>query len=153
MAGQRFTMPAGVHLVLLRDDEVLLLLRKGGFGDGCWSVVAGHLDGQESASAAMVREAYEEAGIVINPRDLHFSCIMHCRFPDREPMYLFYVCRSWQNEIRNMEPDKCCGLQFFPARLLPENMVEYVREGIRCSLAGQQYCEYGWDNSPGGKVS
>ena len=140
-----FRMPVAVHLVLFRGNEVLLLLRQGtGFCDGMYSVVAGHLDGGESATEAMVREAFEEAGIVVDPKELDFSCMIHRFSPDRESIDVFYACKTWQNEICNKEPHKCGELRFFPADRLPENMVGYVRDGISKTFAGQSYCEFGW---------
>ncbi|MFA4993964.1 MAG: NUDIX domain-containing protein [Bdellovibrionales bacterium] len=143
---KHFEMPVAVHLVLLKGKEVLLLLRQNtGFCDGSYSVIAGHLDGGESSTAAMVREAFEEADIVVRPKDMAFSCIVHRFSPDRESIDLFYVCKKWKNEICNKEPHKCGGLRFFPVNKLPKNMVPYVREGIARSLSPKPYCEIGWN--------
>ena len=63
--------PVAVHIFLLRENSVLLLRRAHtGYGDGNYSVVAGHLDGGESVTQAAVREAKEEVGVDLRPADL-----------------------------------------------------------------------------------
>jgi 8-oxo-dGTP pyrophosphatase MutT (NUDIX family) len=144
---EHFKMPVAVHLVLVQSNDVLLLLRQGtGFADGSYSVVAGHLDGHESATDAMVREAYEEAGIIIDPQDLKFSCVMHRISPEREGVDFFYLCKIWKNDIVNKEPHKCGELRFYPLSQLPQNMVPYVKEGISRTFLEQSYYEFGWNN-------
>lgn len=59
-------MPVAVHLFLVKDDKILLLRRSNtGYEDEMYSIVAGHIDGDEDAKTAMIREAREEAGIEI----------------------------------------------------------------------------------------
>jgi len=142
---QWFQMPVAAHLLLRRDAEILLLRRDGtGYEDGKYSVVAGHLDGAEPASAAMIREAREEAGIVIRPEDLAFALVMHRKAPDQERIDFFYECRSWEGDVRNMEPEKCDALHFVPADTLPENTIPYVKAAIAAAQAGIKYVEFGW---------
>src|SRR5689334_11949952 len=114
MAGGRFGMPVAVHLFLVRGEEVLLLRRANtGYEDGKYSVVAGHLDGGETVVAAAVREAREEAGVVLDPADVRVVGVMHRRAED-ERIDFFVAAEMWSGEIRNCEPHKCDALDWFP---------------------------------------
>jgi len=64
MTNERFKLTTAVYLVLRNESKVLLLRRANtGYQDGKYSLVAGHLDGDELGTVAIVREAKEEAGI------------------------------------------------------------------------------------------
>ena len=63
---ERFKLIPTSHLILIKDNKILLSRRfNTGYEDGKYSVVAGHLDGNETFIQAMVGEAREEAGIAI----------------------------------------------------------------------------------------
>ena len=140
----RFRLIPEVYLLLLERDRILLLRRyRTGYEDGNYGLIAGHVDGNEPASAAMVREASEEAGVTIAPAALELCHVMHRR-SDRESVGFFFRCRRWSGEPYNREPHKCDDLRWFPTAALPGNTIPYVRQAITLSLAGRPYSEFGW---------
>lgn len=143
----RFRLIPEVHLLLTRGSELLLSRRfNTGYEDGKYSVVAGLVDGNEPARSAICREAQEEAGLLIDPRDLEFCHVMH-RSSDEERISLFFLARRWSGEPRNLEPHKCSDLSWFSIDNLPENLVPFVRQAITYISAGTVYSEYGWPSS------
>lgn len=127
---ERFKMRVAVHLILKEDNKILLLKRKNtGFGDGNYSVVAGHLDGNETVKQAMKREAYEEAGILVEEKDLEIVHVMHTKLED-ESIYYFIYCDKYKGNVVNNEPNKCDELSFYDVNYLPDNIIDYVKVGI-----------------------
>lgn len=146
MPEDRFTMPVSVHILFLKNDEILLSLRKNISSDGLYGLVAGHLDGSETVTNAIIREAREEASVEIDPKDIEMTTVCHSFIGHNKKEYIqfFAKCRKWKGEVMNSEPDKCGELKFFPIDNLPEKMVPYIREGIKKTLEGVKYYEYGW---------
>lgn len=141
---ERFKMVTAVHLFLIRDSHILLLRRfNTGYEDGNYSVIAGHLDGNEEVVAAAIREADEEAGILLNPEDVQVVGVMHRQSAD-ERIDFFVTASKWQGEIVNQEPDKCDDLSWFPLHSLPDNTIPYVRQAIRNYCQGKWFDSFGW---------
>ncbi|NON62074.1 NUDIX domain-containing protein [Acidianus sp. DSM 29099] len=99
-----------------------------GYRDGCYSVIAGHVEARESVTNAMIREAKEEPGIVLKPKWLKLIHVIH-RFESQEREYFFFKVLKYLEESRIME-DKADDLRWFPLKNLPENAVPYVRQAI-----------------------
>jgi len=146
----RFTLVAAAHLFLLDGERVLLSLRHNtGYADGQWSVVAGHLDGDETAVMAISREAREEAGIAIAPDDLAVVGIMHRRAAapsEQERLDFFLTARVWSGVPSNQEPEKCAALAWYPLDALPPRMVPYVRRALANYRQGRWFDTFGWED-------
>lgn len=127
---QRFKIIPAVYLVLRKDDKVLLSKRYNtGYQDGMYSLIAGHLEGRELCTEAIIREAKEEANIIINNEDLKFIHALH-RLNingDSERMDFYFEANKWHGEIRNLEPEKCSELTWFNINNLPINILPFVK--------------------------
>lgn len=150
MPKQRFKIVPACYLVLIKDGRILLLRRYNtGYEDGNYSLVAGHLDGQETFRRAAAREAEEEAGIILNPNDLKVIHVMHRisipNEPDlRERIDVFLIADKWNGEPQNTEPHKCDDLSWFPLDNLPKNVIPYIRQALECVKNNIFYSEFGF---------
>ena len=140
----RFKALVAVHLFLIREEHILLLRRYNtGYADGQYSVIAGHLDGNEEVKTAMIREAWEEAGIEINMSQLQVVGVMH-RKADDERMDFFLAATQWTNEIINKEPHKCDELAWYPLDALPYTTIPYIKTAIANYRQGRWFDSFGW---------
>ena len=143
---ERHRVVSAVYVLLRRDDTILCLRRANtGYQDGNYSLPAGHVDGGESAVAAMVREAKEEVGVNIEPGDMTFSTVMHRMEGNEEDerVDFFVHVHQWQGEPFNAEPEKCDDLRWVDLRQLPLNVVPYVRRALGNHLAHVPFDEFG----------
>ena len=69
--------------LLVREGEVLLAMKKRGFGAGRWNGVGGKCLPGETIEQATVREAEEEIGVKINPVHLEKVATLSFYFPSR----------------------------------------------------------------------
>lgn len=125
-----------VYLMLKRGGKVLLTRRANtGYQDGRYSLVAGHLEGRESLTRALRREAKEEVGIILSPKQIRLEHIVHRLSPDKKIyLDLFFSCSKWSGKIRNLEPRKCDDLSWHSLLKLPKNTIPHVREALQsCS--------------------
>jgi len=144
MAIERFKLTSAVHLFLIRDGKVLLLRRfNTGYEDGKYSVIAGHLEGDEEIRTAAIREAQEEVGIEISPVDLEVVGVMHRKSTD-ERIDFFLAAISWSGEITNKERDRCDQLAWFDLDELPENVIPYVGRALDIYRRGNWFDSFGW---------
>ncbi len=126
------------------NNEVLLHLRDNtGYLDGMYGLVSGHVESEESALDAMVREAKEEAGITIEKQYLECVHALH-RKSNRLNLDLFFLCTKWEGEITNVEPHKCKELVFASFTNLPKNTIPYVSDVLMMVNNGIFYSDGGF---------
>ena len=143
---EKFKLIPEAHVFLMKGDDEVLLLRRfnTGFEDGKYSVIAGHIDGNEEVRAAAIREAREEAGIEIRTEDIEVVGVMHRKSED-ERVGFFLAATRWHGDVVNAEPHRCDDLSWHSVRDLPDNMVPYVRRALENYLNGKFYDSFGWE--------
>lgn len=146
MAHERFLLRSAVYLFLIKENKILLSRRfNTGWMDGMYSLIAGHLDGNESVSSAMIREAYEEAQITIKKEDLEPATVLHRHSSDQEYIDFFFVAKAWEGEPTIGEPDKCDDMGWYSIDNLPANTLPYIKEALNNYKNKIAFSESGWE--------
>jgi mutator protein MutT len=87
-------------LFLQKEDELLLAMKKRGFGAGRWNGVGGKLDEGETIEQATIRECQEEIGVT----PIAFHKVAELDFyggSTEEAWNMFvhaYMCTEWEGE-------------------------------------------------------
>ena len=147
MKKTRHTNIPASYLVLMRNNEVLLLQRAStGYHDGEYSVIAGHVEENETFTDAVLREAKEEAGIILDRDKIQVVHIQHRKsdLDDSERVHAYFIATEWEGELKNTEINKCTELSWFDINNLPKNMVDCVELSIKNIKNGIFYSEFGW---------
>lgn len=136
---------------LLRGNKVLLAKRANtGWNDGFWSLPSGHVEHGESYSAAIIREAKEEVGVIIEPSDLvHVAVVGHPSSKEGESdrIDVFFETTVFMGEPENLELNKCSEIAWFSLDNLPDKIVQIVKTVLKARSEGVAFIETGWVSS------
>ncbi len=144
-SNEHFKIYIAAYLVLLKNNQVLLLRRfNTGYQDGNYSLIAGHLDGRETAKECIAREAKEEAGIIVKSENLKVVHVMHRLSSDREYIDIYLQSEKWNGEEKNMEPEKHNDLNWFALNNLPSNIIPEVKFALENLGNEINYTDFGW---------
>ena len=115
---------SAVFVLLKQTDGKYLLQQRAstGFMDGHYDISAtGHVEYGESIVTAALRELTEEVGVTADPSDLRL--IMGSQMNTyRQYLNYTFVCETWKDEPRILEPEKCSDLAWFAPEELPERL-------------------------------
>lgn len=103
---------------LRRDDEVLLAMKKRGFGVGRWNGAGGKIEPGETSEAGAKREVLEEIGVVALELTKVADMTFH-ELHDGTPGIVhsdIYLCSEWENEPTESEE---MAPRWFPISELP----------------------------------
>jgi 8-oxo-dGTP pyrophosphatase MutT (NUDIX family) len=127
---------SAVHMIITKNNKILLQKRKGSkLWPGYYALPAGHIDEGETQFDALIREAQEELGINIDPKNILNSYVVLRRNffeidgKQLEPYIDYYFdIEEFEGVPRIMEEDKCDELIWADADNLPEPFINY--EGV-----------------------
>ncbi|UNZ21307.1 NUDIX domain-containing protein [Streptomyces sp. 891-h] len=116
------------------------------FAPNTWHFLAGHCE-REAAVTCLVREAEEEAGLLIGPGDVELVHLVHLvDSPGALPrIQLVFRARTWSGTPKVLEPDRCVEWRWWAPKDLPTEVVAYARLAIDGVLAGRTYSQMGWE--------
>ncbi len=147
--GEHFKALSAVFPIILRtfdtSQQVLLHKRANtGYMDGLWDFAgSGHVDADETAMQALIRECKEEIGITVAPKNLRFAHLAHRVGQNGARTYydIYFIVDLFSGQPSIKEADKCADLQWFDINSLPEDMIELRKEALALCLNSVLYSE------------
>lgn len=124
---------SAVHMIICKDNKILVQKRKGSkLWPGYYALPAGHIDKGENQYDALIREAQEELGIVINLKKIINSYVVLRRnyFEINgkvlEPYIDYYFeIEEYEGIPKIIEEDRCDELIWVDINNLPEPFINY----------------------------
>jgi ADP-ribose pyrophosphatase YjhB (NUDIX family) len=139
------------YVILRRGNDIAMVLRKNTtWMDGHYGLPAGKGEWFETFSSGAIREAKEESGVDIMPKNLRFVHIAHRHGEDvasnkfMDWVDIYFEADNWEGEPHNAEEDKSERLDWLDFNSLPENIVPSQLSALIHISEGEFYSEYGW---------
>lgn len=131
---------------LTKEDEILLAMKKRGFGKGRWNGAGGKVKNGENILAAMVRETEEE--IAVTPKNFQKKAVLNFYFankPEFNQCVHVFFCSRYSGEPRESEE---MAPRWFNVSALPyEEMWPDDKYWLPETLAGKEiYAEFLFGN-------
>ncbi len=109
----------GTGIIITRNNQLLLIKRKGPHGAGTWSTPGGHLDFGETPEQCAAREAKEEVGIEVV--EARFRAVTNDIFEDEGRHYItiWMDCKTSSQEPVIAAAAEVAELGWFAWEALP----------------------------------
>jgi 8-oxo-dGTP diphosphatase len=109
----------GVGVIISQDKRLLFGKRLSAHGQSQWSFPGGHVEFGEKPEDAAIRETFEETSLTISKlRKVHFTSDVFEN--GKHYVTLYFLALEWNGTVKNMEPEKCEGWQWFDPINLPD---------------------------------
>lgn len=121
---------------LMKDDEILLAMKKRGFGVDRWNGSGGKRKEDETIKKAAIREVQEEIGVqIINPKQVAILNFFFSNKEDWNQQVIVYTVNKWKGEPTESEEMKP---QWFKINKLPyKNMWDDDKYWLPLVLKGK----------------
>jgi 8-oxo-dGTP pyrophosphatase MutT (NUDIX family) len=133
-----------VRLILEDNQGQLLFLRQTKRNGGRYSLVGGNVENHEFAREALAREAHEEAGIHVDPIDLHLVHVLHRHKLKKNEalLVLYFKALKFYGEPQSKEQKKFKDVAWFPANHLPADVSKPTLHVLKRIQEGTIYSEF-----------
>ena len=128
------------RLILYHKGRILLLRQTKPNG-GNYTLVGGTVESPEYARQSLIRESFEEAGIVLKEKDLLLVHVLHKKDRGRHRLVLYFKAYRWEGELKARERHKFKDAKWFDLEALPKNMTATIRHVLDEYRMGNLYSE------------
>ena len=137
----KFKVSLKVRLILYDKGNILLLKQRKPKG-GNYTLVGGTIERRELAKQTLVRESYEEAGLILNEKDLQLVHVIQKIRENEQRIVLYFKTYRWEGELKARETHKFKSVEWFPLDDLPQNLTKTVRQVLTAYKEGKIFSEF-----------
>ena len=130
-----------VRLILYNKGKILLLKQTKPNG-GNYTLVGGNMESNETAKETIIRESFEEAGIILRPKDLKLVHVLQKVAQGEQRLVLYFKAQKYEGKLEARERRKFKAVEWFSLYDLPNNITETVKHVLRQYRKGNQYSSF-----------
>lgn len=127
--------------LILEDKGRMLFLHQTKSQGGKFALVGGRVEDPEFAKAALVRECEEEAGLILDPKDLILVHVLHKHMDNESRINLYFRATKWKGKIESREPKKFKKVKWHYIHQPPAQISTTVKHVLDAFRSGKTYSE------------
>ncbi|MBL7816666.1 MAG: NUDIX domain-containing protein [Saprospiraceae bacterium] len=138
---QRFRTVLTARLLLEYRDHLLFLAQTKANGGG-YTLPGGKIEGAEFAKDALVRETFEEVGVIVKKKNLELVHITHRKLKSVIEIIFLFKASGWTGEMVVKEPEKFREAIWLPYDEAPERLTAVLKYTLTRLAKGYSYSEF-----------
>jgi len=127
--------------LIVEDHGKILLLKQTIQNGGKFTLIGGTVEDYEFARKALIRESFEESGVVVDAEDLQLVHTLHKKKDEITRIVLYFKAIKWVGKIKSGEPKKFIKVDWYSIDDLPKGMSATVRHALKHYRRGSRYSE------------
>jgi 8-oxo-dGTP pyrophosphatase MutT (NUDIX family) len=138
---QRFRTVLTARVLLEYRDHLLFLAQTKANGGG-YTLPGGKIEGLEFAKDALVREVFEEVGVIVKRTNLRLVHITHRKLKSVIEIIFLFQASDWSGEMVVKEPEKFREATWLPVDEPPERLTAVLKYTLDRMAKGKFYSEF-----------
>jgi 8-oxo-dGTP diphosphatase len=138
---RRFRILLTARLLLHYREHTLYLMQTKGNGGG-FTLPGGRVKGEEFAKEGLIREAFEEVGILLTKKSLKLVHVMHKRLNSTVEIIFFFKSSKWKNEPIAKESEKFSNYVWLPDDEPPKRLPAVIKAAMADIAVDKVYSQY-----------
>jgi 8-oxo-dGTP diphosphatase len=138
---RRFRTILTTRLLLEYREHTLYLLQTPENGGG-FTLPGGKIEGEEFAKEGLIREAFEEIGIILTKKSLKLVHVMHKRLKSTTEIIFFFKAKMWEGEIVVKETDKFKDSKWLPHDEAPKRLPAVIKVAMSKIQEDKMFSQY-----------
>lgn len=138
---RRFRTILTARLLLEYREHTLYLSQAKSNGES-FTLPGGKIEGEEYAKEALIREAFEEAGIILTKKSLHLVHVVYKRLHSTTEIIFFFRAAAWKGELKVNEPDKFKDTVWLPNDEPPSRLPAVIKSAMNKIAKGKIFSQF-----------